>query len=269
MTQPANDLVIPGSPLSGAGLVTNLQDIIDGIASSHKGGGRPNYVKAGMMWVEDVNSVTWKINLFDGAQDVPLATIDPSNNTLTYATQAEAEAGAITTAPMNPLRVSQAISAQTLGIPTGSVIAIATDDVPVDFLECNGASLDRGVYPELFAVIGVIYGSQSGSTFNIPQLRGEFIRGLDNNQGVDPDRTSRTNRGDGQGGDFIGTRQESEFESHDHDLTTVTQAQGIDDGLRRRTNVGEQFVSSTYLSEEGGSEETRPRNVYMMYIIRV
>ena len=72
-------------------------------------------------------------------------------------------------------------------------------------------------YAELYDFIGTDYGSGDGSTtFNIPDRRGLFPRSWDHGRGVDPDRSSRTDRGDGTTGDHVGTRQGDEFRSHYH-----------------------------------------------------
>jgi phage-related tail fiber protein len=66
---------------------------------------------------------------------------------------------------------------------------------PAGALVCNGAALSRVNYAELFAVIGTAYGTGDGSmTFNIPDLRGEFIRGWDNGRGVDAGRALGSNQ---------------------------------------------------------------------------
>lgn len=64
-------------------------------------------------------------------------------------------------------------------LPTGSVIAFAGDRVPSGYLICNGATVSRTTYDNLFEVIGTTYGAGDGSTtFNLPQLSdGRFIRG--------------------------------------------------------------------------------------------
>ena len=74
-------------------------------------------------------------------------------------------------------------------VPVGALVTMPVDDVPAHCLECNGAEISRATYPELFAVIGTTYGAGDGSTtFKIPDLRGEFVRGLDNGRGVDAER---------------------------------------------------------------------------------
>lgn len=75
-------------------------------------------------------------------------------------------------------------------MPVGSIIACARNTAPSGFLECSGAELSRTTYSNLFSEIGTTFGSGNGSTtFNIPNLRGEFIRGWDNGRGIDSGRS--------------------------------------------------------------------------------
>lgn len=63
-------------------------------------------------------------------------------------------------------------------VPVGSIIWSANATVPAGYLLCNGASVGRDTYPELFAAIGTTYGEGDGSTtFNLPDLIGRFIEG--------------------------------------------------------------------------------------------
>ena len=78
----------------------------------------------------------------------------------------------------------------TLAAPIGSVYTFAGATVPTGWLKCNGALLSRTTYAALFAVIGTTYGAGDGSTtFALPDLRGEFVRGVDDGRGVDAGRT--------------------------------------------------------------------------------
>lgn len=137
--------------------------------------------------------------------------------------------------------------------PVGTIVTIPTDDVPTHCLECNGAIISRSTYAELFAVIGAVYGAGDGSTtFKIPDLRGEFIRGWDHSCGVD---TSRA----------IGTLQTDSFAAHRHDIS------GIYPGILGSSGyipfAGATETMSTISTTFNGDAETRPRNVAMMYCI--
>lgn len=74
--------------------------------------------------------------------------------------------------------------------PAGTVSYTAASTVPTGYLECNGAAVSRTTYATLYAAIGTTYGAGNGSTtFNLPDLRGEFVRGWDHGRGVDVSRT--------------------------------------------------------------------------------
>ena len=65
-----------------------------------------------------------------------------------------------------------------IGSPTGMIAFIHATDVPEGWLLCNGAAVSRSTYANLFAKIGVTYGSGDGSTtFNLPNLDGRVLQG--------------------------------------------------------------------------------------------
>ena len=73
--------------------------------------------------------------------------------------------------------------------PAGTVAYIAGSAAPAGWLKANGAEVSRTTYAPLFAAIGTRYGAGNGtSTFNLPDLRGEFVRGWDDGRGVDVGR---------------------------------------------------------------------------------
>lgn len=74
-------------------------------------------------------------------------------------------------------------------VPPGIVGHFAMDTPPEGWLRCNGADVSRTTYAALFAAVGTRFGSANGSTFRLPDLRGEFIRGWDNGRGLDPGRS--------------------------------------------------------------------------------
>lgn len=62
-------------------------------------------------------------------------------------------------------------------VPIGTMLPYAGGEVPEGFLLCNGASLSRTEYPELFAAIGDRWGSDSSSTFKLPDTHHRFFEG--------------------------------------------------------------------------------------------
>lgn len=72
----------------------------------------------------------------------------------------------------------------------GTVAYLSMSTAPSGWLKANGAAVSRTAYASLFSAIGTSYGAGDGSTtFNIPDLRGYFPRGLDDGRGVDLGRT--------------------------------------------------------------------------------
>ena len=137
-------------------------------------------------------------------------------------------------------------------------------DLPsADYIDLEGQALDRVVYAELFALYGTKYGPGNGvSTFNVPDLRGTFMRVWNHGATVDPDAASRTNRGDGTVGDNVGTRQADAFKSHQHTYTAASSTPNGGDGGGSRAIPSAQSTGAT------GGAETRPVNVYIRVICR-
>ena len=80
-------------------------------------------------------------------------------------------------------------------VPPGMVNAFAGTTAPTGYLICDGSAVSRTTYADLFAVTGTNYGVGDGATtFNLPDLRGEFIRGFDAGRGVDPTRGFGSNQ---------------------------------------------------------------------------
>lgn len=148
----------------------------------------------------------------------------------------------------------------------GTITACAFETPSAGSLECDGAAVSRLVFSRLFNKIGVRFGTGDGSTtFNIPDLRGEFIRGFDNGAGNDPDAGSRTDSGDGTSGDNVGTKQLDQFDSHTH---TVVGDGTSSAGSGFAGEIGQDTDGSSFTTNARGGSETRPRNIYMMYCIK-
>lgn len=72
---------------------------------------------------------------------------------------------------------------------TGAIVHFPFSEPPAGFLRANGTAVSRSSYPALFARIGTTYGAGDGSTtFNLPDWRGVFVRGLDEGRSLDPGR---------------------------------------------------------------------------------
>ncbi len=175
------------------------------------------------------------------------------------------------------------LSFQTVaGVPSGAVFCMAVASVPTGYLECNGAAVSRTTFAALFAVIGTVHGVGNGSTtFNLPDLRGEFVRGFDNGRGVDNGRNMASFQGDQnkQHNHSASSSSSVTDPGHTHtanygqgNLVSSGGAFGLrDSGTANRinsNNTGISVSTSTSIGNDGGNE-TRPRNIAMMYVIKV
>jgi len=150
-------------------------------------------------------------------------------------------------------------------ISTGMVAAFAVGAVDAGWLLCDGAPVSRSTYAVLFNAIGESYGNGDGSTtFNLPDYRGQFLRGQDAGAGTDPDAAGRTDRGDGTTGDNVGTKQADDFASHDH-VQHAGQLSNL--GSQGRNADGADNGPTSIITSLTGGNETRPVNIYVQYFI--
>lgn len=154
----------------------------------------------------------------------------------------------------------------------GQVCFFAMTTAPTGFLECDGSTISRTTYADLFAAIGTTYGSGDGSTtFKLPDLRGEFIRGWDDGRGVDSGR-------------IFGSTQDDAFQGHSHEIhetnTNIRAWMGGGGGVGSgnvRAGTGTPttpFADATTIITNGTdgtprtASETRPRNVALLACIK-
>ena len=145
----------------------------------------------------------------------------------------------------------------------GTVIFFASTTAPSGWLKCNGASLNTTTYAALFAATGYTFGG-SAANFNVPDLRGEFIRGWDDSRGVDSART-------------FGSFQDFQLAQHNHSLTNATsQVRAIGGGGFPNLGPGTpqsqrlQFITIGVDNQGGTSNsgESRPRNSALLACIK-
>lgn len=118
-------------------------------------------------------------------------------------------------------RLISTVSTTASSNPTGSVLAYAGTSAPSGFLLCDGSLVSRVVFADLFAAIGTAHGSGDGSTtFNIPDYRGRFLRGVAGASTLDPNKIGRTAMNPGGNVDNnVGSVQGDAFQSHLHSIT--------------------------------------------------
>jgi microcystin-dependent protein len=77
--------------------------------------------------------------------------------------------------------------------PAGAIEAYAGSTAPTGWLLSFGQAVSRTTYANLFAVISTTYGSGDGSTtFNLPDMRGRAVAGVDNMGGTAASRLTST-----------------------------------------------------------------------------
>ena len=168
------------------------------------------------------------------------------------------------------------------GVPRGAVFCMATSTVPDGYLQCNGDALPNGN--------GTVQGQQANFAplralvgANLPDLRGEFVRGWAGNT-TDSTRDQGRDILSGQSDDITSHNHAASSTSnvtdpgHQHSMSvgffnSLSSGGALafrDAGTSNRINnasTGISVSTSTTIGNTGGSE-TRPRNVALMYIIK-
>jgi microcystin-dependent protein len=162
-----------------------------------------------------------------------------------------ATAGTNTTQLATTAFVATAVNA-IASVPSGSVSWFAGSTAPSGYLSCDGSAISRTTYATLFAAISTTHGAGNGSTtFNIPDLRGEFIRGVDGGRGVDSGRA-------------FASAQSGAIGSHSHLIDLYNAGGGAYQAQQQGSNS---FTGTTSTGATGGTE-TRPRNIALLPIIK-
>ncbi|MBP3765976.1 MAG: tail fiber protein [Bacilli bacterium] len=151
-------------------------------------------------------------------------------------------------------------------IPVGTVISYTTSTVPEGYLECNGQEVSRTEYAALFEKIGTTYGAGDGSTtFKVPDLRGEFIRGAGTN--------SRTTQGSGAA---VGTHQDGTVHDFYFNNTGSVYGGGVngstintaDKTQNSWTNSWHPSSGGVASGASGGRGTSRPTNTSLLFCIK-
>lgn len=174
-------------------------------------------------------------------------------------------------------------------MPTGTVVSFAGAVgggvmPPPGWLLCDGSQQSRTAYAPLFAAIGTAWGSGDGTTtFNVPDLRGRFLRGVDQGTGNDPGpRTTILPGGNLTG---VGTLEQQAFANHGHNVVdpghlhpswatfsgSNLPAGGFNyAGSPNANPSGPTGLAATGISITAtGGNETRPVNAAVNYIIKL
>ena len=155
--------------------------------------------------------------------------------------------------------VTQAKASNML-VPAGAIMPFAMNGAPTGWLAADGTAVSRSTYATLFAAIATTYGVGDGATtFNVPDLRGYFVRG------------SGTN-GDGTASGTFGAKQADSVGPHTHPNTTTQGELGLGSGGYRydgfQDSNDKEFKANLSSPSNTGTTETRPKNIAMFYCIK-
>lgn len=163
-------------------------------------------------------------------------------------------------------------TAQSTAAPAGAIMAFASSTAPTGWLKCEGQAISRITYATLFAAISTTWGSGDGSTtFNVPDLRGMFLRGTG---------TNATGSSSGAVGPSIGAYAADTYLNHSHGVTDPGHTHLYDrpNGAAQGGSgaIGNRSAASTDPAATGisvntsttGGTETKPKNYGVLYIIK-
>lgn len=188
---------------------------------------------------------------FTGVPSAPTAALGTNSGQLATT--------AFTTSAIATLQstINSAISAlntsivSTRPVPVGAVFYTTIATAPTGYLEANGTAVSRITYIDLFQALGSPNTGNGSSTFNLPDLRGEFIRGWDHGRSIDVDRV-------------LLSSQTDDFKSHHHSYSIYSNSWRVAGGDSTSPLMSPTPRDTTDI----GGSETRPRNIALMPIIK-
>ena len=161
-----------------------------------------------------------------------------------------------------------------LGTPSGTISAYGGTSAPTGWLLCDGSAVSRTTYARLFTALGTTWGVGDGSTtFNVPDLRGAFLRGTGSHG------TSNMANGNDFAGPAVGAFENDQMQGHFHSVTQDVALQAASGAARRlvdqdtsRQASGQQYVGAPSNDGTNGvprsGDETRPFAAGITYIIK-
>ena len=228
-----NDLVISNQafPATRADITSALQ----ALGSTNSGPSAPSTTYANMMWYDTTSNIL-KIRTEANDAWISIGYLDQSAQRFE---------------PEN-------------AVPTGAVNTFAMNLAPTGWLSCDGSLISRTTYSDLFSVVGTLYGVGDGSTtFNLPDLRGEFIRGFDAGRGVDTGRVFGSAQGDAIR-NITGSLVASKPQAATGAFTVIGNQGGGADGAQSSAGLYT-FDASNVVPT---ANENRPRSIALLYCIK-
>jgi hypothetical protein len=196
--------------------------------------------------------------------------------------------------------VSAASAASSSGAPAGSLLPFAGDTCPTGYLAADGASYAIATYPSLASALfssasqKYLWGNVDSTHFYVPDLRGQFLRGVDASGTKDPGAASRTNLAGATVGGIVGSSESDQMQGHKHSINdpghvhntvsdtynpTGPYANYGHNNVQAPPNFGATSSSTTNITILGATNdgtngnprigtETRPKNMAVLYCIK-
>jgi microcystin-dependent protein len=258
------DLVVANQ--SGAAFRSDLNGQLLALGTLQSGASAPSTTFSYMLWA-DTTAGLLKIRDAANAAWVTVGTLGSTNlglATLAAPTFTGTPAAPTAAAGTNTTQLATTAFVLANNVPAGAINYFAMSTAPTGYLKANGADISRTTYAALFAAISTTFGVGDGSTtFTLPDLRGEFVRGWADGRAVDTGRT-------------FGSAQGEAFASHTHPYTTSyylgSGSPGFDGNAISGNNVQGGFSSFAAIPTQNtggtGGTETRPRNIALLACIK-
>ena len=166
-----------------------------------------------------------------------------------------------------------------LVVPAGAVCSFAGTSAPDGWLVCDGAAVSRTTHAALFAQIGTAFGAGDGdATFNLPDLRDEFVRGSSATRAVGSWEDWATGAPKAKSQDAKRLKNDGTlgiaFDAPSRANTVIGFARTGSASDPVGATVGSTSIldktdhDTDLLGVASGDPETRPRNVALLYCIK-
>lgn len=169
---------------------------------------------------------------------------------------------------------ANATAAANAVLPAGLILPFGNTSAPTGYLACDGSAVSRTTYATLFTAIGTTWGSGDGSsTFNVPDLRGAFLRGTGSHG------TSNMANGSAFAGQAVGSFENDQMQNHAHrgvynynSSIGTAQNQSPSTASNGSLNTNHSNIKEpTEYNNQGTprvGDETRPFNAGILYCIK-
>jgi microcystin-dependent protein len=256
----------------GTGVPNEALEVVDGVIQLSSG------VTARSKWYADGTKTTITA---EGARDFVVRTNSADQVTINSSAVTSVVPVVLPGSPTTNLQAATKAYVDQ-GSPAGIIAPFAGASAPTGWLTCDGSAVSRATYATLFAAISTTWGAGDGSTtFNLPDLRGAFLRG------------SGTSSLDPSSPRAVGSFQAEAYRNHNHTATSSvsdpTHAHGYTAGgsatvalsaggvpVNQSSPTGSTTtasgtgisVSTSVATSTTGGTETRPDNYAVLYIIK-